>query len=179
MNFSFNFAPEEGQAMSTSAPTDCAVQALAPAAVPDSTTVVACPFNPDSAIIKKGAFLEDIYEGVRIARVVAPLADTDRVDLTHDLIPGQYEGGLKIWECSIDLVNHFLRRTELHSGSVLELGCGHGLPAVASLLKGCRPVVLSDFNEDVCGCLIVVDIFPSLIAYLFMLVIGAFWSNLA
>ncbi|CAM9677984.1 unnamed protein product, partial [Ectocarpus fasciculatus] len=71
-----------------------------------------------------------------------------------DLIPGQYEGGLKIWECSIDLVNHFLRRTELHSGSVLELGCGHGLPAVASLLKGCRPVVLSDFNEDVCGCLV-------------------------
>ena len=149
MNFSFNFDPEEEQEVAAPASVDCAVHALASAQWGQHAAEVACPFEKDSTTIKEGSFVEDTYEGLRIARVVVPLVDTERVDVTHDLIPGRYEGGLKIWECSIDLVNHFLRRTELHSGSVLELGCGHGLPAIAALLKGCRPVVLSDFNDDV------------------------------
>jgi|AntRauTorckE5430_2_1112549.scaffolds.fasta_scaffold00780_7 hypothetical protein len=56
-----------------------------------------------------------------------------------DLIPGFYEGGLKVWECSIDLCNHLLHlhhanHADLHlamgqGGKIMELGCGHGLPA--------------------------------------------------
>ena len=53
-------------------------------------------------------------------------------DCGSDLLPGQYEGGLKIWECSEDLVN-FLSQTRartLEGKKVLELGCGAGLPGL-------------------------------------------------
>ena len=75
------------------------------------------------------------------------LADTD-------LIPGVYEGGLKVWECSLDLCRHLaheifrlqssaegdctsidgsanndVRHALSRTGKTLELGCGHGLPA--------------------------------------------------
>ena len=80
------------------------------------------------------------------------LADTD-------LIPGVYEGGLKVWECSLDLCRHLaeemVRLEEVNAangnidvgddnhpsvnndvyhalsktGKTMELGCGHGLPA--------------------------------------------------
>ena len=53
-------------------------------------------------------------------------------DCGTDLLPGQYEGGLKIWECSEDLVN-FLSQTRartLQGKKVLELGCGAGLPGL-------------------------------------------------
>ena len=48
-----------------------------------------------------------------------------------DLIPGVYEGGLKVWECAFDLVV-YLANSDIHfSGkSVIELGCGAGLPAI-------------------------------------------------
>lgn len=56
-----------------------------------------------------------------------------RLDETSDLISGVYEGGLKVWECSIDLCN-YLSQDLSHGlldqvcstdgGSVLELGCG-------------------------------------------------------
>jgi hypothetical protein len=49
----------------------------------------------------------------------------------YDLIPGKYEGGSKIWECSLDLVQHILNRFDPQNknelGSVLELGCGMSL----------------------------------------------------
>ena len=76
------------------------------------------------------------------------LADTD-------LIPGVYEGGLKVWECSLDLCRHLadeilrlqssfkgddgndinisanndVYNALSKTGKTLELGCGHGLPA--------------------------------------------------
>ena len=40
----------------------------------------------------------------------APLATTkkalDFLNAPSDLVPGVYEGGLKTWECSLDLVEH-------------------------------------------------------------------------
>ena len=69
-------------------------------------------------------------------------------DDTTDLIPGVYEGGLKVWECSIDLCRYLAQiiydldnksskkdavhmavsKAIAYSGSTMELGCGHGLP---------------------------------------------------
>lgn len=78
-------------------------------------------------------------------------------DQKTDIIPGVYEGGLKVWECSVDLcihlaqelsrldreedaernMNHLdgsdlpdndIRRALSKGGSTWELGCGHGLP---------------------------------------------------
>jgi protein-histidine N-methyltransferase len=50
----------------------------------------------------------------------APLAINkkalDFLDAPSDLVPGVYEGGLKTWECSLDLVEHL---HELQSSSDL------------------------------------------------------------
>lgn len=72
----------------------------------------------------------------------------------YDLIPGKYEGGLKLWEGSIDLVSLLLSDSKFLSfqdGSpkkVLELGCGHGLPGICALALG-HSVLFSDFNSEV------------------------------
>lgn len=52
-----------------------------------------------------------------------------------DLVPGVYEGGLKLWECSIDLCRFLSKEKSLTPRHVLELGCGHGLPACLLLRK--------------------------------------------
>ncbi|EKD01887.1 hypothetical protein A1Q2_03814 [Trichosporon asahii var. asahii CBS 8904] len=64
------------------------------------------------------------------------------VDAETDLIPGEYEGGLKSWEGGLDLVEvmHRALGTESALGEwctgarVLEVGCGTGLPS-AYLLR--------------------------------------------
>ena len=33
--------------------------------------------------------------------------------------------------------------------TVLELGCGHGLPGITSIVKGAEHVIFLDFNEEV------------------------------
>lgn len=66
-----------------------------------------------------------------------------------DLIPGIYEGGLKIWECSLDLI-HYLDEQKIFTEDmrVLELGCGAGLVGIYAYLKGAK-VNFQDFNEEV------------------------------
>lgn len=67
-----------------------------------------------------------------------------------DLVAGQYEGGLKIWECSQDLVSHLSLNTAdgLQGKKVLELGCGAALPGVLAFKHGAS-VWFNDYNEDV------------------------------
>uniref|UniRef100_A0A7S2L9K5 protein-histidine N-methyltransferase n=1 Tax=Leptocylindrus danicus TaxID=163516 RepID=A0A7S2L9K5_9STRA len=99
-----------------------------------------------------------------------------QVDKTHDVITGVYEGGLKVWECCVDLCRYLLnnqrdllfqdntvKRSNKDRISVLELGCGHGLPGCLLLKEwakgkycntsnGMQPkchVLFSDFNEFV------------------------------
>jgi hypothetical protein len=79
-----------------------------------------------------------------------------------DLVPGVYEGGLKVWECSMDLCRYLHDHTKgiaLRGQHVLELGCGHGLPACWILKQALHQnhgnldmdcfVVFSDYNEFV------------------------------
>ncbi|CAN1228359.1 Histidine protein methyltransferase 1 homolog [Linum grandiflorum] len=75
-----------------------------------------------------------------------------------DLVPGVYEGGLKLWEGSLDLVKAL--RSEIRKGElsfsrkkVLELGCGHGLPGIYACLEGAMAVHFQDFNAEVLKCL--------------------------
>jgi len=67
-----------------------------------------------------------------------------------DLVPGKYEGGLKIWECSEDLVRylHGSCSDGIEDKKVLELGCGAGLPGIYCFLQGAE-VWFNDYNEDV------------------------------
>ena len=54
-----------------------------------------------------------------------------------DLVSGVYEGGLKVWEGSIDLVHHIASQQSMFKDKrVLELGCGQGLPGIAALVYG-------------------------------------------
>ncbi|XP_027913433.1 histidine protein methyltransferase 1 homolog isoform X1 [Vigna unguiculata] len=75
-----------------------------------------------------------------------------------DLVPGKYEGGLKLWEGSLDLIKAL--RSDIRSGltsfggkRVLEVGCGHGLPGIFALLEGAAAVHFQDFNAEVLRCL--------------------------
>ena len=63
---------------------------------------------------------------------------------------GVYEGGLKVWECSLDLVDYItMNRPKFEGKKVLEIGCGQGLPGVQALKEGANEVVFQDFNDEV------------------------------
>ncbi|KIO32565.1 hypothetical protein M407DRAFT_13930 [Tulasnella calospora MUT 4182] len=93
-----------------------------------------------------------------------------------DLVPGVYEGGLKTWECSLDLIAHMEAQgtSGIAGKSVLELGCGTALPSmylVERLLarpiptdgsgEGLEPTVLclQDFNASVLQLVTLPNIF--------------------
>ncbi|KAI8450832.1 hypothetical protein BY996DRAFT_8545409 [Phakopsora pachyrhizi] len=77
----------------------------------------------------------------------------DPISSTSDLIPGIYEGGLKTWECSLDLAKvlvdglfgkikgHLLQSSKdqkdcyLKTLRIFELGCGTGVPSILLLFK--------------------------------------------
>ncbi|KAJ8361405.1 hypothetical protein SKAU_G00179300 [Synaphobranchus kaupii] len=67
-----------------------------------------------------------------------------------DLISGVYEGGLKVWECTYDLLEHLEAEGEAFSGKrVLDLGCGAGLLGILALKRGAREVHFQDYNSTV------------------------------
>jgi SAM-dependent methyltransferase len=93
-----------------------------------------------------------IGEGRVIELRKAEVEDDPRYN-GSDLVPSVYEGGLKVWECSVDLVRYlFLKNEEgpLCAGKrVIELGCGHGLPGTVALQLGAERVAFADFNSHV------------------------------
>ena len=98
-----------------------------------------------------------------------------KINKTHDVVSGEYEGGLKVWELSIDLAQLIYSQksndnedifadfrfdsTEQNEFRVLELGCGHSLPSLSLLklvenrLKSSSNfkivLYLQDFNKEV------------------------------
>ncbi|KAJ8489435.1 hypothetical protein ONZ45_g13590 [Pleurotus djamor] len=70
------------------------------------------------------------------------------IDSPSDLVPGVYEGGLKTWECSLDLVD-YLHDTPVASRgmSCLEVGCGTGMPSIY-LLRQLSAKVLDASTQD-------------------------------
>ncbi|KAJ2779176.1 hypothetical protein H4R18_004155 [Coemansia javaensis] len=72
-----------------------------------------------------------------------------------DVVKGVYEGGLKTWECSIDLLGYLVDHgDELFAPGagvrVLEAGCGTALPSlhVLTSVPGAA-VCMQDYNRDV------------------------------
>ncbi|CUS23996.1 LAQU0S13e00958g1_1 [Lachancea quebecensis] len=79
-------------------------------------------------------------------------------ETNEDVRRNVYEGGLKSWECSIDLVDALSADfgNGFSSGTILELGCGTSLPSeylFAELLKSnghCNAkLILADYNDSV------------------------------
>lgn len=67
-----------------------------------------------------------------------------------DLIPGVYEGGLKIWECTFDLIDYFSEaKIQFTNKTVLDLGCGAGLLGIVALRGKAEKVHFQDYNSTV------------------------------
>ncbi|XP_075154008.1 histidine protein methyltransferase 1 homolog [Haematobia irritans] len=78
--------------------------------------------------------------------------DIKRAEDNHsDLIPGVYEGGAKIWECTDDLLlflSEHTNATQWEGKHVLDLGCGSGLLGIYAFKCGSN-VTFQDYNKDV------------------------------
>ncbi|CAG6017270.1 unnamed protein product [Menidia menidia] len=73
-----------------------------------------------------------------------------RAEQRSDLISGVYEGGLRVWECTYDLLELIRRDGETFGGkAVLDLGCGAGLLGILALKRGARQVHFQDYNSTV------------------------------
>ncbi|XP_050084227.1 histidine protein methyltransferase 1 homolog [Anopheles aquasalis] len=68
-----------------------------------------------------------------------------------DLVPGCYEGGLKVWECTFDLGQFLAKedRKKILGKKVLDLGCGAGILGIEAKLFGAGEVHFQDYNKDV------------------------------
>ncbi|XP_067997617.1 histidine protein methyltransferase 1 homolog [Melanerpes formicivorus] len=67
-----------------------------------------------------------------------------------DLIPGVYEGGLKIWECTFDLMDYLSEAgIQVAGKTILDLGCGAGLLGIAALRGKAKKVHFQDYNSTV------------------------------
>lgn len=68
-----------------------------------------------------------------------------------DLVTGKYEGGLKIWECTYDLLQYLMHNKdiiEFQDKNVLDLGCGAGILGIYALQNGAN-VTFQDYNKEV------------------------------
>ncbi|KFQ75261.1 Histidine protein methyltransferase 1, partial [Phoenicopterus ruber ruber] len=75
---------------------------------------------------------------------------SESVSSHSDLIPGVYEGGLKIWECTFDLIDFFSEaEIEFTNKTVLDLGCGAGLLGIVALRGKAEKVHFQDYNSTV------------------------------
>ncbi|KAM8999334.1 histidine protein methyltransferase 1 homolog [Sarcophilus harrisii] len=67
-----------------------------------------------------------------------------------DLITGIYEGGLKIWECTFDLLAYLADEEVQFAGKrVLDLGCGAGLLGIIALKGKAKETHFQDYNSTV------------------------------
>ncbi|XP_068633130.1 histidine protein methyltransferase 1 homolog isoform X2 [Battus philenor] len=67
-----------------------------------------------------------------------------------DLVAGKYEGGLKVWECTSDLIKYSLDSNDIdfNEKKVLDLGCGVGILGIYALQNGAF-VTFQDYNKEV------------------------------
>ena len=76
-----------------------------------------------------------------------------------DLVPGIYEGGLKVWECTFDLIEYFINTQVNFEGCrVLDLGCGVGLLGIYAVLNGAKEIHFQDYNREVVSCLTIPNV---------------------
>ncbi|XP_039752856.1 histidine protein methyltransferase 1 homolog isoform X2 [Pararge aegeria] len=68
-----------------------------------------------------------------------------------DLVTGKYEGGLKIWECTYDLIEYFETYPDeinFKDVKVLDLGCGAGILGIYAFTKKAF-VTFQDYNKEI------------------------------
>jgi hypothetical protein len=186
--FKFDFTPSKEGAVDTSkseekAEVDRMMAKLTDRAKMSANSCILLDTSSVTSVIASEKLAPCVYERIDLQPstidglhyVILP-QHTSLSEKNTDIIPGVYEGGLKVWECSIDLCRFLahiimmdekefndsdvinardaVRRSIGDGGSALELGCGHGLPACLllreSVLRCTHAVFLfSDFNDFV------------------------------
>lgn len=140
------------------------------------------PSTDNSAFALDAKEIDDVKVSLRRSGVMNFKKRTflgDRSSLSEivkdrDVVSSLYEGGFKVWNCSLDLVgflenqlngmavsdqpqpprknrakvNH-LPGGSLRGMRVIDLGCGHGLPGIYSLQQGAKYVAFQDLNHQV------------------------------
>lgn len=67
-----------------------------------------------------------------------------------DLVSGKYEGGLKVWECTYDLLHYMQNNMNLFEDkNVLDMGCGCGLLGLYAQKCKAKFVCYQDYNPEV------------------------------
>ncbi|KAI5108069.1 histidine protein methyltransferase 1-like, partial [Silurus meridionalis] len=103
---------------------------------------------------------ESVFEQTAPEREDAEKVLSQSITQNSDLITGVYEGGLKIWEGTHDLLEYVDDEGEMFSGKkVLDLGCGAGLLGILSLKRGASKVHFQDYNSTVIEQLTIPNVF--------------------
>ncbi|KAM4590835.1 histidine protein methyltransferase 1 homolog [Odontesthes bonariensis] len=93
---------------------------------------------------------ETIFERTALEREDREKILSRTAEQRSDLISGVYEGGLKVWECTYDLLELIEKDGETFRGkAVLDLGCGAGLLGILALKRGAGQVHFQDYNSTV------------------------------
>ncbi|KAF8500441.1 hypothetical protein F5888DRAFT_1610248 [Russula emetica] len=100
--------------------------------------------SPGHTLVRRDLF--DVRFQLSLSHEQPDEQTTAFVDAPADLVPGTYEGGLKTWECALDLAAYLDRDVlkaqagvaaaagrRVHGSRVLELGCGTAVPTLLLL----------------------------------------------
>eukprot|EP00124_Ichthyophonus_hoferi_P005547 Ihof_evm2s833 gene=Ihof_evmTU2s833 len=169
MAFSFNFGGEEEEVMEKemTSQSECmqVVELYAPIEV-DRDLIPCEPLvftsKGDDVTLYKKVLQNVEYELKQLAPMESGVAQA--LANRTDLIPRVYEGGLKTWECAIDLTQFLLMHYQADSMQgvrVLELGCGSALPGICLLRMGAH-VDFLDYNKEVVEHLTIPNVFLNL-----------------
>lgn len=83
-----------------------------------------------------------IFSDIEIGYLDVALIANDSVS---DLIPKVYEGGFKVWECTQDLADFLVDKSEFEGKRVCDLGCSAGILGILSLENGALSVDFQDY----------------------------------
>ncbi len=158
--FKFNFAPpsddEDAETGTAAVKTDMST-VEAPEDESDIPALPACEvtFDNTEEDMDEDA-IEALFEPVHMKGDVVllrcrppesdSLGELGEVVERSDLTPGVYEGGLKLWEGSMDLVEFLVKHQVPLSGMrVMELGCGHALPGIYAAQQVPVAIIIAQF----------------------------------
>eukprot|EP00331_Platyophrya_macrostoma_P032545 CAMPEP_0176458344 /NCGR_PEP_ID=MMETSP0127-20121128/32546_1 /TAXON_ID=938130 /ORGANISM="Platyophrya macrostoma, Strain WH" /LENGTH=309 /DNA_ID=CAMNT_0017848913 /DNA_START=27 /DNA_END=956 /DNA_ORIENTATION=+ len=95
-------------------------------------------------------------------KIIRYLFNDSLIDEENDIKKDFYEGGFKIWECTVDLLKYLhesMLPYELKGKNVFDVGCGHGLLGIQAFLHGANSVYFQDFNLEVLKFAVIPNIY--------------------
>lgn len=114
-----------------------------------------CSVTQSDSITFKGGIEMKILSKENVLSSLKNDADSSiqEAENSHsDILPGIYEGGLKIWECTFDLGEYLTdgkNEVLFVDKIVLDLGCGAGILGILAKKMGARVVDFQDYNSGV------------------------------